>query len=105
MKLKNTEAAVVYTFESDNGETVYRITCVDGIVDSILKAEVQYYDDGDCENGPHLSSGLSDPVTLDTSNVVFEYELKANDRIELIIKDAEAYTLYCMQSEADYSGM
>lgn len=105
MKLKNTEAAVVYTFESDNGETVYRITCVDGIVDSIMKAEIQYYDDGDAENGPRLSSSLSDPVSFETSNVVFEYELKDSERIEAIIKDAEAYTIHLMMSEADYSKM
>lgn len=101
IKLQKKEAATLYHFE--NGDTLYQILCVDGIVSSIEKRTVEYYDCGDVENGPKLGSDLSEAMSMETSNVVFERDLESN--IELILKDAEAYTLYCMQAYADYSGM
>lgn len=101
MKLTSKRAAVIYEYES--GDTYYRITCVEGEVLSIQKIEVQYYDCGDAENGPKVGSELSDPMELTPSHDWFEADLE--DSLEEMLKDAEAYTIHLMMSEADYSKM
>jgi hypothetical protein len=100
MKLTKIETATIYTF-SDK-ETEYRIECIGGIVTGIARATVEYYDDGDAENGPSLGSDLSDFTELETGNVWFESHL--DTLLDSILKDAEAYTLHLMMCAAHEDG-
>lgn len=100
MKLIEKIPATIYTFENEE-KTLYSFECREGVVVRISKEEVCFYDDGDLENGPSLSSELGAPQELCSSQVIFEKDLITD--IEAIIKDAEAYTLHCQMMNADYS--
>lgn len=101
MRLTKTVPATIYTFEV-NDKLSYELTCSEGIVVRIEKQEAQPYEGGDAESGPRMYWEMVSSE-LNGSQVYFERDLV--DNIESIIKDAEAYTTYCMMSAADYSRM
>ncbi len=101
MRLVETKPATIYTFEV-NSELFYRVCCEDGIVTSIEKLEAVWVEGGDAESGPKMDANMTTSY-LESSVVHFERDLA--ESIEAIIKDAEAYTLYCLMSGADYSRM
>ena len=101
MRLVETKPATIYTFEV-NSELFYRVCCEDGIVTSIEKMEAVWAEGGDAEIGPKMYANMTTSY-LKSSDVYFERDLV--ESIEAIIKDAEAYTLYCLMGGADYSRM
>jgi len=102
MKLIETQTATIYTFEDEDCCTSYRVECIEGVVTGIARAAIEYYDDGDAENGPQLGSDLGDFMDLETSCVWLESHLLANPLP--IFKDAEEYTTHLMMTAAHEDG-
>jgi len=97
MKFTSTTNAVIHTYERT--DEVFRIVIEEGEPLYVQRAVVEYFDDGDMENGPKLGAELSSFQDLECSRVHIEFDPTDLNAVEAIINDAIAYSDYCNQHQ------